>query len=101
MLRTFIVTSRDGIQFSVQTTARTERQAQQAEIAEARYAASKFADELDVPGSDFHRERSMDDLLHTEYVRPEVVAAARRLPKLTLLQGGLSDIFSVEDIRGA
>lgn len=82
MIRTFIVTSQDGAQFSVQVYSRTQEQANVAERQEIRYAARKTAAELSAHG-DFH-------LVGAE---PTAVAPAlprREVPSLKLIQGGLS-----------
>jgi hypothetical protein len=83
MIRTFIVTSKDGIQFSVQIYARSGSQAAIAEQHELRYAATLTADQLAKHG-DFHRVGAAAPVVDPPPALPQ-------RPVLRLIQGGLSD----------
>jgi len=90
MITTTIVTSKDGTPFSVSFYTRTEAQARLAEAAEAKFAASRWASELESFG-DYHR---LDPL--TGYVvapvpkLPRIAGPQERLASFTLVQGGKS-----------
>ena len=100
MITTTLVTSKDGVGFSVSFYSKNEAQARAAEIAEARFAATKLACQLDSFG-DYHRViKSMDDLTGlgfawapwapppTQLSPPKAKPMGR--PALTLIQGGKS-----------
>jgi hypothetical protein len=80
MIRTFIVKSSDGVQFSVANYARSAAQAQVAELTTTHYAAGKTAAELTAHG-DFHR-------VGTTVADPAPTLPMK--PGLRLIQGGLS-----------
>ena len=97
MITTTLVTSKDGVGFSVSFYSKTEAQARTAEVAEARFAATQLACQLDAHG-DYHRViRSMDDLTGLPFVfdpvspkRKPTIRSIIGKPMLTLIQGGKS-----------
>ena len=91
MIRTFIVTSSDGIQFSVQVYSRTQEQASIAEQTEARYAARKTAAELTAHG-DFHQMAvSLADLVSAP-VLPRKTASLQRSTAAHAGQSGRDNV---------
>lgn len=95
MITTTLVTSKDGVGFSVSFYSKNEAQARAAEVAEANFARTRLACQLDSFG-DYHRViRSMDDLTGLGFVyapEPLLVPTAKPMgkPALTLIQGGKS-----------
>jgi hypothetical protein len=90
MITTILVTSKDGVGFSVSFYSRTEAQARAAERAEAAFAATRLACQLDGFG-DYHRViKSMDDLTGLPFVYNPVTPKPVTRPALTLIKGGKS-----------
>jgi hypothetical protein len=84
MITSAIVTSKDGVPFSVSFYSRTDAQAQAAAVAETRFARTQLASQLDAHG-DYHRV----DIL-TGYVEAPAPKLPRPRPRLTLIEGGKS-----------
>lgn len=74
MIITTIVTSKDGVPFSVTLYARSEAQARAAEIAEANFVRTQLACQLE----------AHDDYYRVECVTPRLP----RKPELKLIRGG-------------
>ena len=85
MITTTIVTSKDNVPFSVSFYSRTDAQAQAATVAEARFARTQLASQLDAHG-DYHRI----DII-TGYVEAPAPKLPRQRPVLTLIEGGRHD----------
>jgi hypothetical protein len=92
MITTTTVTSKDGVQFSVSFYSRTDAQAAAAKLAEARFALTRYASELDSFG-DYLRVDTV-----TGYVKltprapalPRIASPAERRASFTVIAGGKS-----------
>jgi hypothetical protein len=90
MITITIVTSKDGVAFSVSFYSRTEAAARAAEVAEARFAASRLACQLESFG-DYHRVNPLSGYVEAPVPKlPRIVGPQERRAALTLIQGGKS-----------
>jgi hypothetical protein len=86
MITTTLVTSKDGVGFSVSFYSRNEAQARLAEIAEARFARTRLAVELESFG-DYHRVSPLTG--YVEAPAPRISSPQERRAAFRLIQGGI------------
>lgn len=86
MISTILVTSSDGIQFSVVIHSANEAQASAAKSAELRWAAQRTAAQLESFAPEYQRAKPLSDLIAPE----EYYFSVAKRPQLTLIKGGKS-----------
>jgi hypothetical protein len=96
MITTIIVTSKDGVPFSVSFEARPQAAARMAEVAEARFAATRTAAQLESFG-DYHRVDPVSGFVAAPKFKgydlkfaqaPRIAGPQERRAAFTLIRGG-------------